>query len=39
MKHEPDVAGQPIHIDIDPFIPTGICAICAGAELDTPEDR
>jgi len=28
-------------IDVDPFIPTGICARCAGTEWETlpPEDR
>jgi len=41
MKHELDESGQPLHVDIDPFIPTGICAICAGVEQETepPEDR
>lgn len=41
MIHELDEAGQPIHVDIDPFIPTGTCAICAGVEQETeaPEDR
>lgn len=32
MKHELDESGQPIHIDVDPFIPTGICAICVACE-------
>lgn len=29
------------HVDIDPFIPTGICAICEGVNVDErlPEDR
>lgn len=41
MKHELDEQGEVIHIDVDPFIPTGICAICAGVEPETlaPEDR
>jgi hypothetical protein len=28
-------------VDIDPFIPTGICALCTDTEQDTlpPEDR
>ena len=32
---------EPIHVDIDPFIPTGICAHCTGAQPETtaPEDR
>lgn len=39
--HELDEEGQPIHVDIDPFIPTGRCAICTGKEQETeaPEDR
>lgn len=41
MKHEFDENGDVIHIDVDPFIPTGICAICKGKDTDTipPEDR
>lgn len=41
MKHEFDSAGEPLHVDVDPFIPTGICAICTGVEYETeaPEDR
>lgn len=29
------------HVDIDPFIPTGICALCTDEEQDTvpPEER
>jgi hypothetical protein len=29
------------HVDIDPFIPTGICALCADVpqETEAPEDR
>lgn len=26
--HVLDYAGQPIHIDVDPIIPTGICQHC-----------
>lgn len=41
MTHELDDTGEPIHVDIDPFIPTGACAICANVEQETeaPEDR
>ena len=41
MNHELDEDGQPIHVDIDPFIPTGVCAICAHVpqETEAPEDR
>jgi hypothetical protein len=41
MEHVTDGTGTPIHIDVDPFIPTGICAICTGIESETeaPEDR
>ena len=41
MKHDLDDNGQPIHIDIDPFIPTGTCSICTGVPQETaaPEDR
>lgn len=41
MNHELDDAGQPIHVDVDPFIPTGICAICSDTpqETEAPEDR
>lgn len=41
MKHELDETGQPIHIDVDEWIPTGECAICAGSaqETEAPEDR
>lgn len=29
------------HIDVDPFIPTGVCAICTDVPIDRvpPEDR
>lgn len=41
MSHELDETGQPVHVDIDPYIPTGTCAVCAGIEQETevPEDR
>lgn len=41
MTHELDELGGPIHVDIDPFIPTGTCAHCAGVNQETepPEDR
>ncbi|MDQ0678108.1 hypothetical protein QFZ30_001490 [Arthrobacter pascens] len=41
MTHELDDNGQPTHVDIDPFIPTGICAICAETPRErlAPEDR
>lgn len=41
MKHDIDDSGQLIHLDVDPFIPTGICAACAGVKQETeaPEDR
>lgn len=40
-SHNLDGNGQPIHVDIDPFIPTGICAICTDStqETEAPEDR
>lgn len=39
--HAIDEAGQPVHVDIDPFIPTGTCAICVDVpqETEPPEDR
>lgn len=39
--HPIDEAGNPVHEDIDPFIPTGICAHCVGTaqETEPPEDR
>lgn len=39
--HPIDEAGDLVHEDIDPFIPTGICAHCAVSEQETipPEDR
>lgn len=41
MKHELDEFRQPIHVDIDPYIPTGTCAICADMpqETEAPENR
>lgn len=41
MKHDLDSNGLPVHVDIDPFIPTGVCAICAHVpqETEAPEDR
>lgn len=41
MTHELDQQGEKIHVDIDPFIPTGTCAVCAGMpqETEPPEDR
>lgn len=41
MTHQLDEDGQPIHVDIDPFIPTGVCAICSSTPQETqpPEDR
>lgn len=41
MTHELDDNGEIIHVDVDPFIPTGICAICADTpqETEPPEDR
>lgn len=41
MNHELDEQGEPIHVDVDPFIPTGTCAICADVpqETEPPEDR
>ena len=39
--HPIDEQGSPVHEDIDPFIPTGMCAHCVGADQETepPEDR
>lgn len=41
MNHELDETGQPIHVDIDPFIPTGTCAICSQTPQEElpPEER
>lgn len=41
MTHELDEHGEPIHVDVDEFIPTGICAVCSNTvqETDPPEDR
>lgn len=41
-EHEYDaMTGEPLHVDIDPFIPTGICAICKDVPQEElpPEDR
>lgn len=35
MTHDLDEQGEPIHVDIDPFIPTGTCAICVGEVQET----
>lgn len=32
MEHEIDEYGEPIHIDVDTAIPTGICAVCNAEE-------
>lgn len=39
--HPIDDRGEPIHEDIDPFIPTGTCAHCLEVPVETepPEDR
>lgn len=39
--HPLDESGEIVHVDIDPFIPTGTCAICANVEQETeaPEGR
>lgn len=39
--HPIDELGEQIHVDVDPFIPTGTCAICAGINQETkpPEKR
>lgn len=39
--HPLDAFGQIVHADIDPFIPTGICAICTHRDQETepPEER
>lgn len=39
--HELDENGEQIHVDIDPFIPTGVCAICTERDQETepPEKR
>lgn len=34
MTHEVDESGQAIHVDIDPFIPTGICRHCPRGQSD-----
>ena len=41
MTHELDEQGEMIHVDIDPFIPTGSCALCVEVERETkpPEKR
>lgn len=39
MTHELDELGEPVHVDIDPFIPTGTCAICVGEVKETESQR
>lgn len=41
MTHELDDNGELVHVDIDPFIPTGFCAVCTGHDQETkpPEER
>lgn len=39
MMHELDEQGEPVHVDVDPFIPTGSCAICAGVEQENRSTR
>ncbi len=41
MSHDLDETGEPIHVDIDPYIPTGQCAICTetAQETEPPEQR
>ena len=41
MIHELDENGELLHVDIDPFIPTGFCAVCTEHEQETkpPEER
>lgn len=34
MEHETNEHGEQIHVDIDPQIPTGICAICSNEGND-----
>lgn len=35
LGHRLDALGDPIHIDVDPVLPTGICAVCEAAKPDT----
>lgn len=35
--HDVDEYGNEIHIDVDPFIPTGICGICSWEPPFIPE--
>lgn len=39
--HDVVAAGGHEPVDVDPFIPTGQCAVCAGLAVDerVPEDR
>ena len=41
MTHDLDENGDVLHVDIDPFIPAGVCTICTGHDQETepPEDR
>lgn len=41
MTHNTDPDGALIHVDVDPFIPTGVCAICTDTTQEAlpPEDR
>ena len=40
MNHELDETGQPIHVDVDPSIPTGTCAACSDhPQEDTPPEE
>lgn len=32
-EHELDEAGHPVHVHVDPYIPTGLCAICEEEKL------
>lgn len=33
--HRTDDSGQPVHIDVDPVIPTGTCVFCASVPLES----
>lgn len=35
--HEIDESGNDIHVDVDPYIPTGLCAICTWEPPYEPE--
>jgi hypothetical protein len=39
--HKGPAGDEHEHVDVDPYIPTGQCAICAGMAIDDrlPEDR